>query len=256
MLTSIHLGAAVQGFQDEHLGKIAYLIANPQSGQLTHFVLTHTGTDREILVEVGRIEGIADDHRTVRLNLSGQQLAELPDFIERDYVDTNITSSVGNDMPVPLSMPSSYTNTGGNFGTLSPLAGSQNSASGQAMPYEPMLNSAITGNAVGPVGIPYEEKLNVPEDSLIVRQGARVEALNGKLGSIKDVNIDPNSGRLISFVVAKGFLFTEDVEVPVELVSEANQDMVYLNVTKEDLANRPTGQLPPTETSGYNQDAR
>ena len=238
MLTTLHLGANVQGFDNEHLGKVKYLVAEPQTDGITHFVISHTG--REIVVEAGRIEGVSEDGRTVSLNLAGEQLAQLPDFVEREYVNTNVPFSGGADAPLPASGAAAMINPVGSGGVIYPMPNPQFSGGGLTTPSDPMVDPTLVGALNGPTGAPYEERMNVPEDSLIIRQGVRVEALDGKLGSVKDVNLDPATGRIASFVVAKGLFFSEDIVVPIELVSEADQDIVYLKVNRSEVTSHQT----------------
>ena len=233
MISQIHLGARVNGFNDEDLGTVKYLVADPSSDQITHFVVEHG--DRDVVIEAGRIEGVGETG--VQLNLAGQQMAELPDFVEREYVNTNISVTAGADVPLPVGYSLNPSAGGGMY---YPVAGSQfaGGAPGNSLtaPIDPITDPIITGAGVGPVGAPYDEITNVPADSLIIKQGARVEALDGHVGSIKDVNLDPDTGRVVSFVVSKGFFFTHDVVVPVEMVAEGSLDAVTLNVNKDEVA--------------------
>ena len=233
MLSNIHLGAQVHGFNDEHLGTIKYLVADPNTDQISHFVVERD--DRAIVVEAGRIESVGDGGR-VQLNMAGSQLNELPDFIEREYVNTNVAVSAGSDVPLPAGdslLPNSA-------GTFYPVAGSQfqGGAPGNSVSpaIDPITDPIIMGTGVAPVGAPYDEYLNVPEDALIIKQGAKVEALDGHIGSVKDVNLDPTTGGVVSFVVAEGFLFTHDVTVPIDMVDSAELDTITLNVNKSDIA--------------------
>ena len=259
MLTNLHLGAKVTGFNDEHLGTVKFLVADPNSDQITHLVVHEEGTgDRDILVETGRLNRISEDGDTVNLNLDRQQLSQLPDFMEREYVTNEIANGTGEgrpastnfgDNPVPVETSffgttnnSSYAN--GN--TLDPVNPTITNGAGLGLVG---TSNGLFGNAIGPVGAPVEEKLNVPEDSLIIREGASVEALDGHIGKVKEVNLDPDSGRITSFVVEKGLFILDDYTVPVEMVESANQDEVFLKLTKDDFKNAPMAD--DTASAGY-----
>jgi uncharacterized protein YrrD len=68
------------------------------------------------------------------------------------------------------------------------------------------------------------------------KEGAGVYTLDGsQVGSLDRVVIDPRSGEVTHLVVKKGFLFTEDKVVPVDLVERAGEDQVRLRKSKDEL---------------------
>jgi len=256
MLTNLHLGAKVTGFNDESLGTIKSLVADPNTNLITHLVVQEDNMgSRQILVESGRLNNVADDGKTVSLNLDRQQLVNLPDFVDREFVGSNIAPNPSRieygDNPVPVEAnifggtgsADSIPFTPGTPGMLNPTI---DNAAGLGLAG---TSNALFGNAIGPVGAPVQEKLNVPEDSLIIREGARVEALDGHIGKIKEVNLDPESGQITSFVVEKGLFILDDYTVPIEMVDTANQDEVYVKLTKSDFKNAPLTEDVPADTS-------
>lgn len=252
MLTNLHLGAKVTGFNDEHLGTVKFLVADPTTNQITHLVVHEGGTgNRDILVESGRLNSVSGDGGTVNLNLDKNQLVKLPDFVDREYVTNDIATdgtAVENpartnygDNPVPVETDlfgttnnSAETSTA----TIDPINPTITNGAGLGLVG---TSNGVFGNAIGPVGAPVEERLNVPENALIIREGANVEALDGHIGKVKEVNLDPDSGQITSFVVEKGLFILDDYTVPVELVEaeSSNQDQVYVKLTKADFKNAP-----------------
>jgi uncharacterized protein YrrD len=204
MLSHVHLGAKAEGRLGEELGKIKYLVIAPDTDQLTHVVIEKGLFDhREVVVEASRVKGFSEDNRRVHLDLSAAELEDLPDFVEREYVNIGVYGS----------------------------------AEGRLAPNLPPLDaySYLYPVETIPIGEPYTEVTNVPEGSLLVRVGATVEALDGELGTVKDVNFDPLSGQVISFEVEKGVFFTEDFLVPVDMVKSADESCVYLKVNKHEV---------------------
>jgi sporulation protein YlmC with PRC-barrel domain len=241
MLTNLHLGARVTGFNDESLGTVKSLVADPTTNLITHLVVEEDDTaSRQIVVESGRLNRVAEDGNTVNLNLDRAQLMNLPDFVDREFVNLNtnanpVTTPSQNyygDNPLPVA-PNLYNNS---VDTLDPL--NPTLTNGAVLGLEGTSNG-LFGNAIGPVGAPVQETLNVPEDSLIIREGANVEALDGHIGKIKEVNLDPANGRISSFVVEKGLFILDDYTVPIEMVESATQDEVYVKLTKNDFKNAP-----------------
>lgn len=245
MLTNLHLGARVTGFNDESLGTVKSLVADPNTNLITHLVVQEdTLGARQILVESGRLNRVSEDGREVNLNLDRAQLTNLPDFMERQIVGSEVSGNPNQpdygDNPVPAEAqilpgqmpPMGSPVTVNNFDPVSATVGAGGA---------PLIGTSngVFGNAIGPVGAPVEERLNVPENSLIIREGANVEALDGHIGKVKEVNIDPDSGQITSFVVEKGLFILDDYTVPIEMVDTANQDEVYLKLTKNDFKNAP-----------------
>ncbi|HEX2916744.1 MAG TPA: PRC-barrel domain-containing protein [Chloroflexia bacterium] len=257
MISKLNLGAKVLGEDNTDMGTLKFLVANPNNDQITHLVVENGFMDtRRVVVDVNSVVDLADDGKTVYVELTKEQFEKLPDFIEREYtVDRSQYLERANDYgdnPVPASAevsgllyptPGLGIPTGGYGGIDSP----RTAITPNAIP------DAIMGEAVGPVGATsYTEHMNVPENSMLIQQGADVMATDGKVGKVKSVNLDPNSARIISFTVEKGFFFTEDFVVPVELVREATEEVVNLNMDKEGVRNLPYNS-PDDANKGYDR---
>jgi len=249
MLTNLHLGAKVTGFNNEDLGTVKIVVADPNTNLITHLVVHESGTGtRDILVESGRLNGVSDDGGTVSLNLDHDQLIQLPDFVDREYVTDEMANgtAVGapartnfGDNPVPVETDLFGTTNNGtyvNTSTLDPINPTITNGAGLGLAG---TSNGLFGNAIGPVGAPVQETLNVSENSIIIREGANVEALDGHIGKVKEVNLDPESGQITSFVVEKGLFILDDYTVPVEMVENSDQDQVFVKLTKNDFKNAP-----------------
>lgn len=243
MLSNLHLGAGVEDTFGADLGKVKYLVADQNTNQVTHFVLEKG--DRQLVVRASQIQGMDDDGRTVQVDLSQEELEQLPEFAEREYVGTDMPNRSSADMAIgggydgsgyvyPMSggtqVEASWVGVGGP--SVSPLSGG--------------LSGAVQADKLDQA---YNERLNVPENSLIIKEGAEVEALDGKVGRVKGVNFD-DAGRIVSFTVEKGLFFTEDFVVPVEVVDSANEDRIFLNETKNAINKAPRASTG-TDESDY-----
>lgn len=266
MLTSLHLGARVEGLNGDKLGNLKYLVADPASNAITHFVIERGGLDTDqLVVEATRVNAISDEGDAIRLDLSPEQLDQLPVFMEREYTNLGtLTNETREDTTTyATTYPSeNYTGLSGVAGTgfLYPTSGArtdpvydESTLATSNAPLNPNLAGPIEADTNGPVGLPYTEKLNVPENSLILRQGAEVEATDGKLGTVKDVNVDPSNGKLISFTVEKGFFFKDEFTVPAEMVESSTDKSVSLRVSKAELANDSYDQV---NEPGYSHDVQ
>src|SRR5215218_961203 len=106
MLTNLHLGARVTGFNNESLGTVKSLVADPNTNLITHLVVQEdTLGARQILVESGRLNRVSEDGKEVNLNLDRDQLTNLPDLMERQYVTSEVNANPNQhdygDNPLP-----------------------------------------------------------------------------------------------------------------------------------------------------------
>lgn len=96
-----------------------------------------------------------------------------------------------------------------------------------------------------------------------LKQGAEVYTASGKkVGSVDRVVMDPRTKEITHVVVRKGFLFTEDKVVPIDLIGATIQDQVVLREDAGDLEALPhfeethylpagEEEIPPTYRAGY-----
>lgn len=201
MNSKLQLGAKIVGANEEDLGNVKFLVARPNSDQITHLVIEKGILDyRQVVVPVDKVKAAPEEGGVIHLNLTKDQLEQLPDFIERDY--------------------SQALDSMHNSGILYPLVESPDPATSYMTNFE---------------ALPYTEKVNVPSNSLIIEKGAGVEALDGHIGKIKEVQFDPANESITGFTVEKGLFFHEDFYVPVNLVKSASLEGVFLTVHKKDL---------------------
>jgi sporulation protein YlmC with PRC-barrel domain len=70
----------------------------------------------------------------------------------------------------------------------------------------------------------------------VIAEGSTVKSRDGeKLGEVHSLVFDAETARPTKLVIRKGFLFTEDVEVPAGLISSVDDDVVYLDVRHDEL---------------------
>lgn len=83
--------------------------------------------------------------------------------------------------------------------------------------------------------------LDMKELSMQINTGANVYAYDGEhIGDISRVVIDPDTKAITHIVVEKGFLFTDDKVVSVDLVARASEDGVTLTPNAQELDEFPT----------------
>jgi sporulation protein YlmC with PRC-barrel domain len=68
----------------------------------------------------------------------------------------------------------------------------------------------------------------------VLDEGSTVKSRDGeKVGELHSVTFDTETGRPTGIIMRKGFLFTKDLSLPVEMIATVDDGVVYLNVSKE-----------------------
>lgn len=81
---------------------------------------------------------------------------------------------------------------------------------------------------------------NLAGDLQLIR-GAYVEAKDGTIGTVGEIEIDPDSGKISQLVI-----FTrkkEELTLPVALIDRVESDTVYLKLTRDDIASLPATKI-------------
>jgi hypothetical protein len=72
-----------------------------------------------------------------------------------------------------------------------------------------------------------------------IRAGQRVDARDGKVGTLDVVLVDPLTRRVTAIVVRRGLILARDTIVPVELIREISEDRIVLDADRDALAELP-----------------
>ena len=80
----------------------------------------------------------------------------------------------------------------------------------------------------------------VPERTLAVNRGMTVEAKDGFIGTIDELVVDKNSGRVTHFVLKKGHVWAQaEVTLAVTQIERAEGSVVYLKLDKDAIEAMP-----------------
>lgn len=200
----LELEAHVTDANNHRVGKVLYLVASLYTHQLTYLIIElNTFEDKQVVVKPSQIQKVLEDGRIVQLTLTREELEKQPDFIEKQF------SYLG-----PLDTePAHFKDDPGLPSVATPL--------------DPFLD--------GPALAPYNEKMNVPEDSLFIRKGNEVEAPDGKLGRVVKVKFAPGSERIENLITENGLFYPEELIVPVALVKSSSKNHIQLKVSKAEV---------------------
>ena len=81
----------------------------------------------------------------------------------------------------------------------------------------------------------------IPPGELAVRQGARVEATDGRVGRLDEFLVDPANERVSHLVMREGHLWGQrDVTIPVSQIDYLGEDVIYLKLNKKQVEALPS----------------
>lgn len=195
----VNLVDAAVHTRDGEAGRVWRVAMVPESRKVTHIVV-HKGLllGRNVVVPMEAVDRMETGH--VYLNLTNDQLRDLPDFQETEFLAPE------EGWEYPLGYP-----PGGVIWPLSmPIAG--------ASPY-PYLSNAIV-------------RENIPDEDVTLAAGTDVECSDGHCGRIERVLVDDQTKEMTGFVIKRGFFFTRDVEAPLSWIDHVDQNAVHLKLTK------------------------
>ena len=214
----IELGAKVATMDGDEIGTIDKLILDPDGGDI-HAIVVHKGLlfGRDVEIPIDEIVGLRGG--VARIRYTRADLDSLPTFHEGSYTtpppERSSEFASGYGYPAgSLLWPSSWSG---------PVSG------------ELYGHDAIGEVADEVAAIHHEQDLG----NAVVKEGSTVKSRDGeKLGEVHKLVFDAQTARPTMLVIRKGFLFTEDVEVPASLISSVDDDVVYLDVRHDELERR------------------
>ena len=202
----LQLDAPVVSHDGAELGKISRVIFDPQSGETKSVVIRTGGIfGREVAAPLEEIRVAAPTR--VELEWDKHQFDDQPSFVDTEYAWPPETWVAPYGWPAGAVMwPAPY---------------------GAGMPVGvPVMAGAVPGEV-------REDVRREDDNAAVVGHGAEVVAMNGeKVGSVDNVMIDPVSHKPSRVMLKRGFLFTEDVELPGDWISSYDDQRVVLNVDK------------------------
>jgi len=214
----VELGAKVSTADGKQIGTIDKLILDPESGEVKAIVV-QKGLLFKDDIEID-LDGIVDQAQgAVRVRYTEQQLDDLPRFYAGSYT------------PPPPERSAAYADIWGYPATtfLWP-------ARGTASADTDLYGHEAVGEVADEVRVMQQER---DLGNAVIEEGSEVRSRDGeKVGTIHRIVFDASNGEPSAIVIRKGFLFTEDVELPASLIASAADDVVYLTVDQHEARQR------------------
>jgi uncharacterized protein YrrD len=217
----IELGATVWTRDGQRVGTVDRLIFDPDRGQVKAAVV-RKGAFLPRDVEVPLDQLTVDEQGHARLAYTRDEVDALPEFFEGSY-----TTTPPSGYTAPLAYPAA--------GLYWPTPLGLGHAMGVPFP-------AGTGPLVDAGGDP-EVRAEAAEalrrqdlENAVVGEGSAIKSRDGQtVGELDRLVFDADSGEVVGFVVRRGFIFTKTIQLPASLIDGADDGVLHLNATADEL---------------------
>ena len=205
----VALGASVRTADGHEVGKVDRLIVDPYTLSI-HSMVIRKGfiLPHAVQIPLVAIQDITDGE--LRLRYSAEQVKRLPEFVDAHYAAP----------PTGYVPPAAY----------------------------------VRDSLLWPLGVPLlpppppqrnETAVRWDSNNAEITEGSDVVARDGtKLGEVHAVSLDPATRRPLSFVVRRGFLFSQEVELPAEAVRDVGRGVVYVDLDPDQARARAQRRSP------------
>jgi len=188
-------------------GKSTHLIADPESGKLTHIVVKDkylpNSPDRLVPIDLVKetVGGV------IHLSCTRKELENLDPYTTIHYVQKGIPDY--------------------------PLGGQR-------------LELANTSPLPGHAWVADAEEKLLPEGELDVSRDMIVKTGRKKIGKVDGLIVDPDSGGVTHLLMREGHLWgAKDVSIPITAIDSIDEDEVHLKIDKEAIDELPDIPLQP-----------
>ena len=179
---------------DDPCGESVTVIVNPVTKKVTHLVVRDTHSE-ERLVPIEHV--VETTRKVIRLGCTQDELVKMQPFHKKRYVHKQKADHAA------------FRSTEVGFAYETPYV-------------------LHTG------GVVTVEEERIPEGERAIHRGTRVEATDGRVGTLGELVVDPASEYISHFVLQKGHLWgKKEITVPVSAIERVVEDTVYLSLDKQ-----------------------
>ncbi len=199
-------GTHIYTSDGKDVGNVDRVVLNPKTKEVTHIVVREgLIITEDKVIPLDLIDSATDERLTLRGIAS--DLDTLLPFKETHYLPLDDTESTIASYPLTWAAP---------YYWYGPVAGEVPNAN-----YEADHNHAY---------YPVTEQ-NTPEESVALKEGARVITANGQdIGSVTRVFTNPQNNQVTHFVITEGTLIKEHKLVPMNWIRAIQENEIRLNV--------------------------
>lgn len=218
------------------IGHLNHFVIDPRTKTVTHIVLARgLVTKQEYLLPIQLVDHVDDQGIHLR-PLPVKNPEELMLFKQDNYVVTNERALLNGGYISDEAVQSYYYYPPSPYATTGTLPISEMyttpagtvTGTGQGVP--------ITGNE--PVTKEVEE--NIPEGTVALKEGAKVISSDSQeMGRVDKLFMEPGGTQVTHFLISKGLLLKEHKLIPVDWVSDMDEDKVFLSVDKDFVSRLP-----------------
>ena len=209
MISSITIGSKVI-CKDGSQGTLTAVIVDKESRSLTHIAMVEKSIfhGEELLVPIDRVT--KSERGLVHIDCTADDLKKLEPFTRTHYLEID---------------------QGGDGYAYSP-------------PYMTTYSDMTMSPELGYVTV--QDQL-VPEGEVAVNRGMAVEALDGYVGQVGELLIDPSSGKITHFLLMKGHGWgKKEIAIQLPLIDRVEADTIHLKIEKDKISQLPS--LPVKRT--------
>lgn len=200
-------GTKVHTYDGKDVGSVDRVVLNPNTKEVTHIVIRKGFLlTEDKLVPLDIIASATDEE--VKLRQDAVDLDKLPPFEETYYIGLDEEEAAEAAYPAGLASP---------FYWYAPTGG--------------WMGYPDYGDRYAFPAYPSETKQNIPDDTVALREGARVISADGQdVGSIKRVITKVEGDHATHFLISDGLFIKEHKLVPMGWVRKIEENEVHLNV--------------------------
>jgi uncharacterized protein YrrD len=203
-------GAAVSSRDGIRLGDLHAVVFDRDTGEVTNLVVDPSGAEADFrMLPIGAVDSA--DQMEIFVALAEHQFTSLPRFAE-----------VRNIAPPP---------------TADNLEDEEEEKEPDIVPDIPPVGAATGVESIAFTPI-LEGETAVPAEDSVIDAGFTIRATDGDVGQVREVIVDEQTNRIRRLGVARGTVFTHEVDIPAGWLREIGPDWIGISVDRATVESR------------------
>jgi uncharacterized protein YrrD len=230
--------AKIRAADGDAIGNLNRFVVNPKTKRVSHIVFEHgTLSKTEHVIPIELVERVDDDG--IHLRDIPQKPEDLPLFEEDKYLLTNERGVLEEGVVSDTTVYSYYHYPPAPYGTSSVRDTGDGLHTYHQTDQKPRVERSHSREGHKPP-VTKSEKLNIPEDAVALKEGAKVISSDQKhVGDVEKLLMDPQTDTATHLLITKGLLNREKKLVPVDWIDQILEDEVSLVIQEDFIDNLP-----------------